>query len=57
MIMTGFVALIASAQAQTIPTNQQIMKYDVYAGGIHALQSKLDIIFLKILFSNEKNRR
>ncbi len=32
-----------SANAQAIQKNQQVMQYDVYAGGIHALQSKLDV--------------
>lgn len=33
--------------AETVPANQQKIQYDVYAGGIHALQAKLDLDLTK----------
>ena len=33
--------------AENVPPNQQKIQYDVYAGGIHALQAKLDIDLTK----------
>lgn len=37
------VGVAGNSYAQAVQENQQVMQYDVYAGGIHALQSKLDI--------------
>lgn len=42
-LMVGALLFSGAADAQTAKKSQQIMQYDVYAGGIHALQSKLDI--------------
>lgn len=43
-IFLMLIGLIMATPVQAeVNKNQQIMQYDVYAGGIHALQSKLDI--------------
>lgn len=43
IILSALVFISAPAFAEKISDNQQKIQYDVYAGGIHALQADLDI--------------
>ncbi len=47
LLALGLLFFSQSSQAAEAKTNQQKIQYDVYAGGIHALQANLDIDFSK----------